>query len=114
MAVHYAGTCYHPLLVFNQFGDLRALRPAVPDVHGADGWEDVLKPAIVRHQGKVWHILLPGPMPLSTVPRASMIDGFADVRRVLCQRACRGADQRPMASVASLFQRDRTLRSSPT
>jgi hypothetical protein len=37
---HYQSTCYHPLFVFNQFGDLErcALRPG--NVHSADGWED--------------------------------------------------------------------------
>ena len=41
---HYACTCYHPLFVFNQFGDLErsALRPG--NVHSADGWDGVLKP----------------------------------------------------------------------
>jgi hypothetical protein len=36
--------CYHPLFVFNQFGDLErsALRPG--NVHSADGWNCVLKP----------------------------------------------------------------------
>jgi hypothetical protein len=36
---HYACTCYHPLFVFNQFGDLErcALRPG--NVHSADGWD---------------------------------------------------------------------------
>jgi hypothetical protein len=35
---HYACTCYHPLFVFNQCGDLErcALRPG--NVHSADGW----------------------------------------------------------------------------
>ena len=53
---HYACTCYHPLFVFNQFGDLErcALRPG--NVHSADGWEHVLKPVIVRYQGKVLRI----------------------------------------------------------
>ena len=39
---HYACTCYHPLFVFNQFGDLErcALRPG--NVHSADGWENVV------------------------------------------------------------------------
>ena len=52
---HYACTCYHPLFVFNQFGDLErcALRPG--NVHSADGWENVLKP-FVRYQGKVLRI----------------------------------------------------------
>src|SRR5580692_2944648 len=47
---HYGCTCYHPLFVFNQFGDLErcALRPG--NVHSADGWEGVLKPVVARYQ----------------------------------------------------------------
>src|SRR5215204_4945494 len=39
---HFSCTCYHPLVVFNQFGDLErcALRPG--NVHGAEGWRAVL------------------------------------------------------------------------
>ena len=50
---HYECTCYHPLFVFNQFGDLErsALRPG--NVHSADGWEGVLKPVVARYMGKV-------------------------------------------------------------
>src|SRR3982074_3118368 len=53
---HYECTCYHPLFVFNQFGDLErcSLRPG--NVHSADGWDGVLKPVIVRYQGKVLRI----------------------------------------------------------
>ena len=53
---HYACTCYHPLFVFNQFGDLErcALRPG--NVHSADGWEDVLEPVVARYRGKVSRI----------------------------------------------------------
>jgi len=53
---HYECTCYHPLFVFNQFGDLErcALRPG--NVHSADGWENVLKPVIERYRGKVLRI----------------------------------------------------------
>ena len=53
---HYAYTCYHPLFVFNQFGDLErsALRPG--NVHSPGGWEGVLKPVVVRYQGKVSRI----------------------------------------------------------
>ena len=48
---HYACTCYHPLFVFNQFGDLErcALRPG--NVHSADGWDGV-----VRYLGEVSRI----------------------------------------------------------
>src|SRR5215470_7103772 len=53
---HYACTCYHPLFMFNQFGDLErcALRPG--NVHSADGWDGVLKPVVARYQGKLSRI----------------------------------------------------------
>jgi Transposase DDE domain group 1 len=53
---HYDCTCYHPLFVFNQFGDLQrcALRPG--NVHSVDGWEGVLKPVVERYRGKVSRI----------------------------------------------------------
>ena len=53
---HYECTCYHPLFVFNQFGDLErcALRPG--NVHSADGWESVLKPVVARYRGKLSRI----------------------------------------------------------
>src|SRR3954449_406756 len=45
---HFGCTCYHPLFVFNQFGDLErcALRPG--NVHSAEGWRAVLEPVIAR------------------------------------------------------------------
>jgi len=50
---HFACTCYHPLFVFNQFGDLErcALRPG--NVHSADGWRDVLEPVVARYRNKM-------------------------------------------------------------
>jgi hypothetical protein len=53
---HYACTCYHPMFVFNQFGDLErcALRPG--NVHSADGWKEVLDPVVTRYRGKVSRI----------------------------------------------------------
>jgi hypothetical protein len=50
---HFACTCYHPLFVFNQFGDLErcALRPG--NVHSADGWHDVLEPVVARYRTKM-------------------------------------------------------------
>src|SRR6266852_5155377 len=53
---HFGCTCYHPLFVFNQLGDLErcVLRPG--NVHSADSWDSVLKPVIVRYQGKVLRI----------------------------------------------------------
>ena len=47
---HFSCTCYHPLFVFNQFGDLErcALRPG--NVHSAEGWREVLEPVIARYR----------------------------------------------------------------
>ena len=53
---HYACTCYHPLFVFNQFGDLERSQLRPGNVHSADGWDAVLKPIVVRYQGKVSRI----------------------------------------------------------
>ena len=49
---HFACTCYHPLFVFNQFGDLErcALRPG--NVHSAYGWKDEVEPVVARYRGK--------------------------------------------------------------
>src|SRR5262245_10270136 len=53
---HNACTCYHPLFVFNQFGDLERCALRAGHVHSADGWDDVLKPVVARYQGKVSRI----------------------------------------------------------
>jgi hypothetical protein len=47
---HFGCTCYHPLFVFNQLGDLErcALRPG--NVHSADGWRGVLEPVVSRYR----------------------------------------------------------------
>ena len=46
---HFTCTCYHPLFVFNQLGDVErcALHPG--NVHSADGWRAVLEPAVARY-----------------------------------------------------------------
>jgi Transposase DDE domain group 1 len=53
---HFGCTCYHPLFLFNQFGDLErcALRPG--NVHSADGWRAVLEPVVARYRGKAKHL----------------------------------------------------------
>jgi hypothetical protein len=50
---HFGCTCYHPLFVSNQFGDLErcALRPG--NVHSADGWHELLEPVIARYRGRM-------------------------------------------------------------
>jgi Transposase DDE domain group 1 len=50
---HFGCTCYHPLFVFNQLGDVErcSLRPG--NVHSADGWRALLEPVIARYRGTV-------------------------------------------------------------
>jgi len=50
---HFGCTCYHPLFVFNQFGDLErcSLRPG--NLHSAADWREVLKPVVARYRGKM-------------------------------------------------------------
>jgi hypothetical protein len=46
---HFGSTCYHPLFIFNQFGDCEAatLRPG--NVHSAKGWRELLEPVVKRY-----------------------------------------------------------------
>jgi len=55
---HFACTCYHPLFVFNQDGDLErcALRPG--NVHSAHSWREVLDPVVARYRGRPLRRLL--------------------------------------------------------
>jgi hypothetical protein len=57
---HFGCTCYHPLFVFNQFGDVErcTLRPG--NVHSADGWRTLLEPVIARYRGIVKHLYFRG------------------------------------------------------
>ncbi len=47
---HFGFTCYHPLFVFNQFGDLEraVLRPG--NVHSSKGWREALEPVVARYR----------------------------------------------------------------
>ena len=57
---HFGRTCYHPLFVFNQLGDVErcALRPG--NVHSADGWRAVLEPVVSRYRGTVKQLYFRG------------------------------------------------------
>ena len=47
---HFRCSCYHPLFLFNQFGDPERcmLRPG--NAHSAEGWREVLEPVIARYR----------------------------------------------------------------
>jgi hypothetical protein len=58
---HFGCTCYHPLFVFNQHGDLErcSLRPG--NVHSADNWQAVLDPVVKRYRWSgLWRKYLRG------------------------------------------------------
>ena len=49
---HFGCTCYHPLFVFNQFGDLERCALRSGSVHSADDWQSVLEPIVARYRNK--------------------------------------------------------------
>jgi hypothetical protein len=57
---HFGCTCYHPLFVFNQLGDLERCVLRSGNVHSADGWHAVLEPVIDRYRGTVKRLYFRG------------------------------------------------------
>jgi hypothetical protein len=57
---HFECVCYHPLFLFNQFGDCEGatLRPG--NVHSAEGWQELLEPVVKRYQAKGLRLLFRG------------------------------------------------------
>ena len=57
---HFECVCYHPLFLFNQFGDCEGatLRPG--NVHSADGWQELLEPVVKGCQKKGLRLLFRG------------------------------------------------------
>ena len=49
---HFESVCYHPLFLFNHFGDCEGamLRPG--NVHSAERWREALEPVVERYQEK--------------------------------------------------------------
>ena len=47
---HFGSTCYHPLFVFNQFGDCEGAKLRAGNVHSAHEWRDVLEPILSRYE----------------------------------------------------------------
>src|SRR5216683_1002027 len=50
---HFGCTCYHPLFVFNQLGDLERCALRSGNVHSAADLRNVLEPVVVRYRGTV-------------------------------------------------------------
>lgn len=49
---HFGCSCYHPLFVFNQFGDLERCALRSGNVHSAHGWRDVLVHVVARYRDR--------------------------------------------------------------
>jgi len=49
---HFGCTCYHPLFLFNQFGDLERSLLRSGNAHSAEDWRLVLEPVIVRYRDR--------------------------------------------------------------
>ena len=49
---HFESVCYHPIFLFNHFGDCEGamLRPG--NVHSAERWREALEPVVERYQKK--------------------------------------------------------------
>ena len=46
---HFECVCYHPLFLFNQFGDCEAAKLRSGNVPSADDWQEVLDPVVERY-----------------------------------------------------------------
>lgn len=46
---HFGCTCYHPLFIFNQFGDIERALLRNGSVCSSDDWQSVLEPIIKRY-----------------------------------------------------------------
>ena len=57
---HFGCTCYHPLFVFNQLGDVERCALRSGNVHSADGWRAALEPVVGRYRGTVKRLYFRG------------------------------------------------------
>ncbi len=83
---HFGCTCYHPLFVFNQFGDLERCAAQMSGngyVRSADGWEQMLKPVIALHRTAVKRIAFEfQALPLSLQPNMYELLEGEGIRRI--------------------------------
>jgi len=57
---HFGCTCYHPLFVFNQLGDVERCALRFGNVHSANDWRAVLEPVVARYRGTVKRLYFRG------------------------------------------------------
>jgi len=49
---HFGYTCYHPLFIFNQFGDIERALPRHGNVYSSYDWKSVLEPVVGRYRAE--------------------------------------------------------------
>ena len=54
---HFECVCYHPLFLFNQFGDCEGATLRSGNVHSADKWRELLEPVVKGYQKKGMRLL---------------------------------------------------------
>jgi len=57
---HFQSECYHPLFLFNHFGDCEGALLRSGNVHSADRWQEVLASVVERYQRKRVRLLFRG------------------------------------------------------
>jgi len=57
---HFGLRCYHPLFVFNQYGDCLKVKLRPGNVHSADGWKEFLEPVLRYYVDKGMEVKLRG------------------------------------------------------
>ena len=57
---HFQSACYHPLFLFNHFGDCEGALLRSGNLHSADRWQEVLAPVVERYQRKRVRLLFRG------------------------------------------------------
>jgi hypothetical protein len=57
---HFGLKCYHPLFVFNQYGDCLKVKLRPGNVHSADGWKEFLEPILRYYVGRGINVKIRG------------------------------------------------------
>ena len=55
---HFGLKCYHPLFVFNQYGDCLKVKLRPGNVHSADGWKEFIEPLLKYYVDKGMEVYL--------------------------------------------------------
>jgi hypothetical protein len=83
---HFESTCYHPLLLFKREGDCPAVKLRPGNVQRAEGWEELLVPAIERQQQRGKEVVF----------QADAVFAKPEIYEAACgsdpRRVCRGTD----------------------